>query len=351
MESHETAAVSTPAGPDEAERGARGPRRTSLTLRVVRAVLIIAVLVLLPLPLAPYQQDLATRIVVFSVLAMSLDLIYGYAGMVSLGHAAFFGVGGYVVGLLMVRGGIVDFWVGAAAGVAAAAVAAAVVGLIALRTKGIYFILVTFALGQVVYSLAQQWRVLHTSGAEAVVGISPPEVTPLLVQWTSRNIYYFSVIVGGLGALVLYRASRSRYGMILKGIRENQQRMAALGFNTWLYQFTAFVLAGAVAGLAGVLFAYSTGIMAPSNVGISQSGLIVLMIIIGGVGKLWGAVVGAVVVEVTDFLAQEHLPSHENLVLGLLFVLTLVVMRSVAVGRKRVAAGRRDEREAARAHA
>lgn len=311
--------------------------------RPATLVAFAALLVLIPLALAPYQQDLVTNIVILAVLAMSLDLVYGYAGMISMGHAAFFGAGGYTVGLLMVDGGITNFWIGVSLSILVAAIVAAIVGFIALRTKGIYFILVTFAMGQMVYSLAQQWDALHTSGAEAVVGIGPPEVTPLAIQWTSLNVYYFTLVVGGAAALVMYLLVRSRYGTILRGIRENRQRMSALGYNTWLYQYTAFVIAGAIAGLAGALFAYHSGIMAPANVGIAQSGLIILMIIIGGVGRLWGAVIGAAVVELAAFLADQYVPDHKDLVLGVLFVIALVVLRGIAITRKKRASRRREQ--------
>lgn len=347
------AETASPDGSSEEQGATRSrvtPRRRPPWVRRATFVVFAALLVLLPLGLAPFQQDLASRIVILAVLAMSLDLIYGYAGMISLGHAAFFGAGGYTVGLLMVDGGITNFWIGASLSILVAAVVAAIVGFIALRTRGIYFILVTFAMGQMVYSLAQQWDVLHTSGAEAVVGIGPPEVTPLAIQWTSLNTYYFTLVVGGAAALVMFLLVRSRYGTILRGIRENRPRMSALGYNTWLYQYTTFVVAGAIAGLAGVLFAYQSGIMAPANVGIAQSGLIVLMIIIGGIGRLWGAVIGAAVVELAAFLADQYVPDHKNMVLGVLFVIALVVLRGIAITRKN-RASRRREQEAAHVHA
>lgn len=303
-------------------------RRTGMRLVGIGVALVL--LLAAPFGLEPFQQDLLTRILIFALLAMSLDLVYGYAGMISLGHAAFFGAGAYAIGLLQIRAGISNFWIGAPVAIVCAALLAAVVGFIALRTKGIYFILVTFAMGQMVYSLAQQWDALHTSGAEAVVGITPPTVAPLTIDWTSANIYYFTLVVAAAGTVILFGVTRSRFGTILKGIRENRQRMEALGFNTWAYQYVAFISAGAVAGVAGVLFAYYSGIVAPSNVDVSQSGLLVLMIIMGGTGRLWGGIIGAVVVQLTAFLAQEHTPDHQNLVLGVLFVLTLMVLRGHA---------------------
>lgn len=300
------------------------------------ALLVGAVLLgVLPLFLLPYQQNLAIEIFAFALFAMSLDLIYGYAGMVSLGHALFFGVGGYSVGLLAVRYGISSFWVGTGIAVVLAAASAAVVAFVALRTRGIYFVLVTFAMGEMLYSLANHWQFFFTNGAQAVVGIVPPNIEPFAVQWTTRNLYYFTLIVVALAGGLLYALTRSRFGQILQGIRENEGRMGALGYNTWLYKYVAFVISGAVAGLAGVLFVYNSGIIAPSNVDVTQSGLVVLMLIIGGTGRLWGGVIGATVVTIVQFVAGQDFPSHVDMVLGLLFLAAFLLMRGVAWWRAR----------------
>lgn len=321
----ETAAVSVR---ELAPRARRRPRAG-----FIWAAAVVAVLVLLPLPLPPYLQDGGTRVLIFALLAMSLDLAYGYAGMISLGHAAFFGAGGYAVGLLMVRGEIYSFWIGAAAAIGCAALLAAVIGFIALRTRGVYFILVTFALGQLVYSLAQQWSALHTSGAEAVVGIVQPSVPPFNILWDSTSGYYFTLAVGLVATALLFWIARSRFGAVLKGIRENEARMSAMGVNTWLYKYTTFIISGAFAGLAGTLFAYSSGIMAPSNVGIAESGLIVLMIILGSTGRLYGAALGGAVIVVIQIIAEQTIPVHENMVLGVVFVLAVLLLRGGIVVR------------------
>jgi branched-chain amino acid transport system permease protein len=288
---------------------------------------VIAVLALLPVLLPPYLQGVATRVLIFALLAMSLDLMYGYAGLWSLGHAAFFGVGGYTVALLMVERGVTSFWVGAGLGVLAAAVASAILGVVALRVRGIYFILVTFALGQMLASLAQQWDALQTSGAEAVVGIVPPEITPFVIDWSAEAIYYFVAVVVILAALALSSAVRSPFGDVLLGIRENEGRMSALGYNVWLYKYAAFVVAGAFAGLAGVLFVYQAGLIAPTNLGVAQSGLVMLMVILGGAGTLWGPALGAAIVVLVQYYASDLAPAREDLILGLLFLVTLLVFR------------------------
>lgn len=302
-----------------------GGLQRNLVRTAIIAVLFI-VLVAFPFVLVPFQLDVVTRILIFALLAMSLDVIYGYAGMISLGHAAFFGAGGYTAGLLMVRWGVTEFWPALLAAIVASALLAALVGVIALRTRGIYFILVTFAMGQMLYSLTDQWGFFHTSGAEAVVGVSPPDITPLAIEWMSGTIYYFVLAVVLIGVGLLHLMTRSRYGLILTGIRENESRMVALGYNCWLYKFSAFVISGAVAGVAGTLFVYHSGIIAPSNVDISQSGLLVLMVILGGVGRLYGAALGATVIILVEFFARQYVPARQDMALGLLFVLTLIVV-------------------------
>lgn len=320
--SPDPSATDSPPPAESPQRPRSGQRR--------RLVLVVVLLVLLVAPgvIQPFHLEVLTRVVIFALLAMSLDLIYGYAGMVSLGHAAFFGAGGYATGLLMVRWGVTDFWAGLVVAVAVAAALAALVGFVALRTRGIYFILVTFAMGQMVYSLAEQWDFFHTGGAEALVGVAPPVVAPFAIEWTQQNLYYLVLLVCLVGAVVLHLLTHSGFGSVLKGIRENETRMQVLGYNTWLYKYGAFVISGAVAGMAGNVFAYYAGIIAPSNVDVSQSGLLVLMVIMGGVGRLYGAAVGAAVITVVQFIAVQYLPERQDMVMGILFVLTLIALLS-----------------------
>lgn len=305
------------------EPGGKGPQSYG---PVTVAIVVLLALVCAPFILSPFHVDLTTRVLIFAVLAMSLQVIYGYAGMISLGHAAFFGAGGYTAGLLMVRWNVMDFWTGLFVSIVVSALLAAFVGFIALRTRGIYFILVTFAMGQMVFSLADQWDFFHTSGAEAVVGISPPQIPPFDIEWTPEGIYYFVFIVCLVCVAMLHALTRSTFGTVLSGIRENESRMAAMGYNCWLYKFGAFIASGVIAGIAGVVFAYYSGILAPSNVDVSQSGLLVLMVILGGVGRLYGAAFGAAVIIVVDFFARQYLPERQDMILGLLFVITLIIL-------------------------
>ncbi|MCD6727580.1 MAG: branched-chain amino acid ABC transporter permease [Solirubrobacteraceae bacterium] len=300
--------------------------RRPLRAIAIGLVLLVA-LVVVPLPLASYHQDLATRVLIFALFAMSLDLLYGYAGLMSLGHAAFFGVGGYTVGLLMVQRDVTSLWAGAAIALVATAVAAAIFGIVALRVRGVYFILVTFALGQMLASLGQQWHVLQAGGAEAVAGILQPEIPPFTILWDSLSFYYFALVVVVAATLGLIAIVRSRFGDALKGIRENETRMAALGYDPWRLKYAAFVISGVFAGIAGILFAYQNGLIAPTNVDVAQSGLVLLMVILGGAGSLVGAALGAVVVVLVQYWATDLVPERVNLVMGSLFVATVLVLR------------------------
>ena len=300
------------------------PDVAGLVLLVVSASLLVVVPPLVP----SYIQSLLTEAVIFALLAMSLDLIYGYAGLISLGHAAFFGIGGYSLGLLTVRGGIESFWVAAPLAMLGTALAAAMFGIIALRGKGLYFILITFALGQLVFGLTQQLDFLTAGGAEGIAGIPLPDLGLLDFRWTQLHLYYFSLVLTLLGALVLRQVVRSPFGRALRGIRENEVRMEALGYHTWLYKYIAFILAGGFAGLAGVLFAYQNSLVTPAATGVLLSGLVVFMVIIGGAGTLYGAAAGAVMLVLLRFYASTQFPLRWPLIIGSVFVVSMLVFPS-----------------------
>jgi len=310
-----------------AHDGREGNRRSRL-LRFLSLVAGLVAVLGLPLFLPSWLQGLMTRILVNAIFAISLDLIFGYTGLVSLGHAGYLGVGGYTVGLLMARYGLRSLWVTAPAGVFAAALGAAVFGLVALRTSGVSFMLITFALTQLLYSIALKWDWLTTGGTEGITGIVRPELGIAGFHWNPLLFYYFVLLAFVLCYLVLRSVTRSSFGHALQGIRENEPRMQCLGYNTWLYKYIAFVLAGAFAGFAGVLFAYSNGIVVPANMGIMMSGNALFMIILGGTGTLYGPVVGAATIGLLQFYVSDLAPARWPLVMGLVFVLTILYARS-----------------------
>lgn len=290
------------------------------------AVAALVLAFLLPFMVSSQMESLLTRALIFAVMAASLDLAYGQAGLISLGHAALAGVGGYTAGLLMVQGGIDSFWIGMLAAGAAAAVASLIFALISLRTKGLYFILVTLALGQGLANLAQQWDVLKTGGAEAVVGIMWPTLG-FGEEWNPGTFYQFVLVVCAVAMWIILRIGGSPLGLALRGTRDNDERMQALGYNTYRYRVAALVVSGTLTGMAGALFAYHSGLIAPSNIGLETSGLLVLMVIIGGTGTRYGPALGGIFVVLLEFYATEVSQARAPLLVGLLFIVTALTFR------------------------
>ena len=285
------------------------------------------VLLITPLFLDTYGQGLMTRFLIFALFAMSFNIVFGYAGLMSLGHAAFFGAGGYTVALLKLHYDLNLFWISAPLGILVATLIAALFGVIALRASGIYFLLVTFALGQMLYSLAWNVKWLNSKGMQGITGICLPDLG--IPGFTLNTIwfYYLVLIFFLLSCVLLYRLVISPFGLALVGIREGEPRMEAVGYNTWYLKYASFVVSGAFAGLAGVLFAYYNFFVSPNHLGIATSFLPMVMTIMGGGGTFFGPVVGAAVFIFVENFASILSPQRWPLVLGALFVLTIMFAR------------------------
>jgi len=290
-------------------------------------ILGILVLLVTPLFLDTYGQGLMTRFLIFALFAMSFNIVFGYAGLMSLGHAAFFGAGGYTVALLKLHYEVNLFWISAPLGILVATLIAALFGIIALRAFGIYFLLVTFALGQMLYSLAWNVKWLNSKGMQGITGISLPDLGIPGFTLDTISFYYLVLIFFLLSGFLLYRLVLSPFGLALVGIREGEARMGAVGYNTWYLKYAAFVVSGAFAGLAGVLFAYYNLFVSPNHLGIATSFLPMVMTIMGGVGTFLGPVVGAAVFIFVENFASILSPQRWPLVLGALFVLTIMFAR------------------------
>jgi branched-chain amino acid transport system permease protein len=297
------------------------------TMNVMPYVIGILILLIVPLFLSTYWIGLMTRFLIFALFAMSYNIIFGYTGLLSLGHAAFFGMGGYAVALLNLHYNINLFWISAPLGVLAAAFIAALFGLIALRVSGIYFLLVTFALGEMLYSLAWNVKWLNSRGMQGITGIPLPDLAiPGLT--IDRTWYYYLVLVLFIISFVLLnRFVRSPFGVGLVGIREDESRMKAVGYNTWLYKYIAFVISGAFAGIAGVLFGYYNYFVSPKHLGITTSFLPMVMAIMGGLGTFLGPVIGALVLVFVENFASIVSPQRWPLILGGLFVVIIMFAR------------------------
>jgi branched-chain amino acid transport system permease protein len=250
---------------------------------------------------ALFYVSLASRILIYAIAATSLNLVLGYGGMVSFGHAAFFGAGAFVVGILSVEG-VRSAWIAWPAAVAVAALAALVIGAMSLRTRGVYFIMITLAFAQMIYYIFVS---LKTYGGDD--GLSMPARSSIGMGLNLRNdlVWYYLVLF--LLAVVLYgmhRIVHSRFGRVIDAIRENEARAEAIGFPVYRYKLLCFVISGAVAGLAGALIANQSNYVSPSLLHWIQSGTLMIMVILGGVGRLWGGLIGA-----TVLLTLEHLIS------------------------------------------
>jgi branched-chain amino acid transport system permease protein len=287
----------------------------------------VFILAILPVFLSSYMESMMTKFLIFSIFAMSLDLIFGYTGLLCLGQAAFFGMAGYTSGVLIVRYGMENFWLSALCSIGMAGLLAAAFGVIALRVSGIYFLLVTFALGELLYSAATKWYSM-TGGSDGLGGIPLPELGLSWFEWDTTRYYYFVLIIAAACFHLLHRLIHSPFGYALQGIREHEDRMKCLGYNVWLYKYLALIIGGLFAGVAGVLFAHFNGIMAPMHLGIATSALGMLMVIIGSAGTLFGPVIGAGVIIFVEHFAAVLNPERWPLILGGVFVLTIMFFRS-----------------------
>jgi branched-chain amino acid transport system permease protein len=239
-----------------------------------------------------YYIGVLRRVLIFAIAAASLNFILGYGGMVSLGHAAFFGIGAYTVGVLAVEG-IVSAWVAWPLAVAVAALAAVAIGAISLRTRGVYFIMITLAFAQMVYYVAVG---LKRYGGEDGLNLPGRSVIGFGID-LDNDIAFYYVVLGLLVAVLLVfdRMLDARFGRTLIGIRENEARMESLGYPTFGFRLAAFAIAGAVAGLAGALFANHNLFVSPTALHWTQSATFVVMVILGGIGYRYGGVLGALV--------------------------------------------------------
>jgi branched-chain amino acid transport system permease protein len=290
--------------------------------------IVVAVLALLaPQVLNLFWTGLLIQIVVFGLFALSVDLLVGHTGILPMGHAAFFAVAAYTTAILEVRHGMA-FLPAAAAGVAAAVALAAFFG-IAVRTTGVYFILVTLAMGHVVWGVLMRWTTV-TGGENGVSNVPPPVLGPL--QFTSLSTYYYLavplVVLCTLGYRVLVR---SPFGLTLHGIRESEGRMRGLGYRTRAHKFAAFVLSGFLAGVAGVLYVHWNRFVSPATANFIVSAEVVLMVCIGGPRTILGPFLGsAIILAIRNYLSGYLM--QWMMVMGAVFIATVLWAPEGVVG-------------------
>ena len=289
---------------------------------------ISAALCAVPLVVPGYRTSLATEMLIFATLAMSIDVLAGYAGRTSLGHGAIFGIAAYVVlYYVTVAGG--NAWVGAALGVGVATAAAVVFALLAIRTSGVYFLLITLALGMIVWGICLRWTSV-TGGENGLRG----SVRPSFIVGPA-SFYYFVLAATALMTFAMWRFVHSPFGLTLRGIRGSESRMRALGYDVSLHLFVGFVVSGFFAGAAGVLYAFFNSFASPATVALAQSVAGLLMVLVGGVGTLVGSLVGSVAIISLENFVSFH-TERWSMVLGLVFIVAMIFAPEGLVGRARL---------------
>ncbi len=294
------------------------------TISFIPAAILIICLGLLPLILPSFYTGLCSLIFIFAIFAMSLDILQGYTGLPSLGHAAFMGTGAYTVAVLNVKiFKMCHFGVELAGGVLSAAIVAAILGLIVLRSRGTYLLMILMASSMMLWGIAFKWRSL-AGGDDGLPGVARPDF-----GWMGLNLentahyYYFALSIFIIAAILMYLVVRSSFGHTLLGIRESETRMQSLGYNIWLQKYIAFIVSGMFAGLSGVLLVYYNRFVSPTELHLVTSAEGLIMVILGGAGTLWGPAIGAgIIILIKNFVSGYT--EHWMIILGALYIFTVM---------------------------
>jgi len=288
--------------------------------------LAVAGLAAFPLFGEEYYQGLVIRLMIMGIFAMSLDLLIGFTGLVSFGHAAFFGLSGYLLAIITPESAAVSIWIALPVCLIGTALAALVIGWFSVRTSGIYFIMITLAFAQMFYYYFNENQDL--GGSDGIFIFFKPSVYigdfQLLDLNNPFSFYYFVLVSLVLSYLLLSKMLKAPFGQVIRGIQANEARTLALGFNTQKYKLTSFVIAGTLAGFAGFLEANHGGIMSPAHLGWHESGMAMMVVILGGMGTLYGPVLGAFAMGFLQDYFQELWSDHWLLLMGF-FVIAVVL--------------------------
>ena len=296
--------------------------------RSIQFVLALGAIALAAFPFVPldggdFYLGMLSQMMILAIFAMSLDLLQGVSGLVSLGHAAFFGIAGYALAFMTPPDSPIALWWSLPLAALAAGLAALVIGFFVVRTHGIYFIMVTMAFAQMVFFLFFDNKSL--GGSDGIYVTFRPDATALGIDLDNKLVfYYFTLALLLLIYVGLRRLLFSPFGRVLAGIRVNEHRMRAVGYGTFGYKLTAFTLAGALAGVAGYLWAAQTGYMNPELMGFHMSAHAIMMVILGGMGNFAGAIVGAFAFEYVMHVFKD-MTKHWQLLMGGFIVLVVIV--------------------------
>ena len=299
---------------------------------IVLPALIFAVFALLPaiaaLTSKQYLLDVGARMMVFAVAAIALDLLVGYAGLISFGHAAFIGLGAYAVGILSAHG-IGEGLIALPAAILVSMLFAWLTGIVCVRTRGAYFIMITLAFGQMVYFIATSLAPYGGDNGLTIAARSTIAGWPLIKS--DRAFYYFALICLLATYLFCRALVGSRFGRVLRGGKENAIRMAAIGFNVQRFQLVAYIIAGGLGGFSGFLLANLTEFVSPAYMSWQRSGELIIMILLGGIGRLHGAIIGAIAfLLIEEFLSGAT--EHWKMIFGPFLVLVVLFARGGLIG-------------------
>ncbi|MDZ4254950.1 MAG: branched-chain amino acid ABC transporter permease [Sulfuritalea sp.] len=295
--------------------------------------LAVGLLALFPLVESTFYLQLLTKVLIMAIFAMSLDLLVGYTGLVSFGHAAYFGLTGYALALMAPPYETVSLWWSFPASIAVCALFALIIGMLVLRTRGIYFIMVTLAFAQMLFFIFHDTKI--GGGSDGIYIYAKPTMKlgemELVNLEKLENFYWLALLAMAATYMLLHRVLGSSFGRALQGIKVNEHRMRALGFPVFRYQLASFTLSGALAGIAGYLAAMQYGFVNPEILSWHQSGAVLMMVILGGMGSLYGAVIGSF----AFILLQEALSNqawfgawakHWQLAMGILIMLVALYL-------------------------
>ena len=304
------------------------------------ALLSISIITMLVLPTVSnnYIISLLIEILIFSIFAMSLDILIGYTGLPSLGHSAFFGLGSYIIAFLNSNNAIAlnvsqNILITLPIVIFATGIMSFVIGIIAIRTKGIYFLMITLAFAQMLYSISIRWSSV-TGGSDGITGILRPNLVigSWMLQFDSRiSFYYLVVAIFFITIILLNHIVNSPFGNTLKGIKSNQQRMLSLGYNVNWYKTASFVISGVIAGISGMLLAQFYWFTSPENIYWTMSGQALIMVVLGGNATLIGPIIGATLMRLLPNVTSS-ITIYWQSYMGLILIAVVLYARNGIVG-------------------
>jgi branched-chain amino acid transport system permease protein len=298
-----------------------GASRTARTPTLPFLLLAGALLVAGPAFLTSYWVGLLTQMIIFAILAMSLDILLGYTGLPSLGHAGIFGVAAYTVAVLSTAHHV-GFWGCVASGIIVGTLCSLTLGLLVSHVRDVYFLMITLALGMVLWGVSYRW-IPVTGGDNGISGIPRLEAHAGLPTSGAVPFYYVALLVFSACAILMALVVSSPFGFALRGIRENESRMKSLGFNTWLHCYLSYVLSGAFASVAGVVWAYYNGFVSPTYLDLTASSELFLMVTLGGPGTLIGPALGAAAIVLLKNVISAY-TQRWLFILGTVYIVTIL---------------------------